>query len=122
MDYIFKVLKFFPNLLPLNIYIVMIGISLMNYVVDKIIYQYYSKHGILKEHNYIYNFTEKQNCCICLEDFEDKEHVYQTECAHLYHTKCLNDWCVHNIEKTCPYCRFKITNDVKNYQMQGIYI
>ena len=41
-------------------------------------------------------------CPICLQNLESTE-VYQTDCTHFFHLKCLNDWI--KIKQDCPLCR-----------------
>ena len=49
-------------------------------------------------------------CSICLEsEFSDEEfydnYKYITPCAHIFHKKCLKQWCAKN--NSCPSCRTK---------------
>ena len=49
-------------------------------------------------------------CSICLEsEFSDEEfydnYKYITPCAHVFHKKCLEQWCAKN--NSCPSCRTK---------------
>ncbi|CAH0559960.1 unnamed protein product [Brassicogethes aeneus] len=41
----------------------------------------------------------KEECAICLEDFETRE----LSCGHVFHTKCISKWLQYN--NTCPFCR-----------------
>ena len=63
----------------------------------------------LKEFNIIFDnipgksvYSEKM-CSICLE----KNSNWLLDCNHYFHYKCLKNW--YKINKTCPYCRAKLT-------------
>ena len=48
---------------------------------------------------------EKEECTICLCEFEKNEKVYKTGCGHMYHVRCLDQWFRQNTNHTCPNCR-----------------
>lgn len=33
--------------------------------------------------------TLEESCCICVEDFDEKEVVTKTNCQHIFHENCL---------------------------------
>ena len=42
-------------------------------------------------------------CSICITDFIDNENITKlTECGHLFHTECINDWV--KLHLLCPNC------------------
>lgn len=43
------------------------------------------------------------NCSICLEDFKLEESVKLTDCNHMFHNICIQEWI--NKKKNCPMCR-----------------
>uniref|UniRef100_A0A6C0EL23 RING-type E3 ubiquitin transferase n=1 Tax=viral metagenome TaxID=1070528 RepID=A0A6C0EL23_9ZZZZ len=44
-------------------------------------------------------------CCICLENLDDKYQKYLLECKHQFHTTCLNEWYQKpNSNYMCPMC------------------
>ena len=43
------------------------------------------------------------NCCICLEDFQDDEEIQLARCNHGYHVECLTNWMT--VKNTCPVCQ-----------------
>ena len=46
-------------------------------------------------------------CCICLSEYKDGESVLTgTQCTHLFHATCCQEWLVQN--DFCPYCRKEI--------------
>ena len=68
------------------------------------------KNDIIIENNYIsYKLTsiiEPQECVICLENMNNNDIIVLTECFHMYHKKCINDWFM--ISNICPICDKKI--------------
>lgn len=42
-------------------------------------------------------------CTICLEDFCDKVNIRKLNCHHIYHSKCIDEWCSTNT--LCPLCK-----------------
>jgi len=49
----------------------------------------------------IKNEKTNQECSICYESMFNNE-VSATTCAHVFHTKCLNNW--FKIKRSCPLC------------------
>lgn len=47
---------------------------------------------------------ENTECSICLDDI--KENMHTTKCNHIFHVKCINEWCNTFDKNTCPKCRF----------------
>ena len=47
------------------------------------------------------NFNE---CVICLEDMKTNEELTILLCAHIYHSKCINQWALK--KKICPLCDY----------------
>jgi hypothetical protein len=44
-----------------------------------------------------------QDCCICLEAFNNKEtKLCLLRCGHIYHQKCIDTWLLQ--KKSCPVC------------------
>lgn len=50
--------------------------------------------------------TTKEECSICLVDFETNDSVVSLKCNHLFHKTCIVEWANHKAE--CPNCREKI--------------
>lgn len=44
-----------------------------------------------------------EECCICLERFQDGEKLFFLLCGHRFHPMCLDPWV--RICGDCPYCR-----------------
>tara|TARA_B100000745_G_scaffold294334_1_gene237217 strand:+ start:1656 stop:1925 length:270 start_codon:yes stop_codon:yes gene_type:complete len=70
-----------------------------------------SNEPIIEEkHTYIsYKLSNTDNlheCVICLENMINNETVTLTECFHMYHKKCIDDWL--KISNICPLCDFKL--------------
>ena len=54
----------------------------------------------------VYNPTSTgnvQNCIICMEPLRKGELVRVLECAHKYHSKCIDKWVQQS--NTCPMCK-----------------
>lgn len=50
--------------------------------------------------------VEKEDCPICLNDFEDDEEVCFLDCTHKFHHNCIVQWV--REKNTCPLCRRKL--------------
>jgi len=50
---------------------------------------------------------EPETCTICIEDFEEGEHIIKLACEHAFHPKCIIPWIKINLK--CPNCNTKIT-------------
>ena len=48
----------------------------------------------------------KEECSICLVDFETNDSVTLLKCNHCFHIKCIEEWST--IKAECPNCREKI--------------
>jgi len=46
-----------------------------------------------------------KECSICYENFDNNKNIYITECEHLFHNKCLEEWKKYNNVCPCPICR-----------------
>lgn len=42
-------------------------------------------------------------CCICLQSYDAELEIKRTQCGHLVHTECLEEWL--RRARTCPTCR-----------------
>lgn len=42
-------------------------------------------------------------CVICSDSYKDSEIVSVLDCAHIFHPKCIKEWCHYN--PTCPLCK-----------------
>lgn len=42
-------------------------------------------------------------CSICLMEYDDEQEIKRTQCGHLAHTQCLEEWL--RRARTCPTCR-----------------
>lgn len=51
---------------------------------------------------------KREECSICLVDFETNDSVVSLKCNHLFHKTCIVEWSSHKAE--CPNCREKILN------------
>jgi len=51
------------------------------------------------------DFDSKKECTICYDNFEEKRNIYLTECNHVFHVECLEEWKKFNQNCPCPNCR-----------------
>ena len=68
-------------------------------------YEEFTSNGLnIGSFYYLVTNEEKNNTCvICTLNFEINEEILILHCKHMYHTKCITKWVLHN--PTCPYCR-----------------
>jgi hypothetical protein len=50
-----------------------------------------------------------QTCSVCLQEFDFNSTVRKTICAHVFHTGCLDEWCIKNL--SCPMCRTEFSRE-----------
>lgn len=50
--------------------------------------------------------VQKEDCPICLNDFDDNEEVCFLDCTHMFHQNCIVEWV--RKKNTCPLCRCKL--------------
>merc|ERR1712071_86813 len=50
--------------------------------------------------------TPESECCICMEDFTSGDYIVMTECKHVFHRSCCQEWLLQS--STCPVCRTDI--------------
>lgn len=60
---------------------------------------------ILKDSNKLPK--DKNNCIICMADFEAGDCVLTLPCIHFYHKECICDW--FNKDFKCPICKFDLS-------------
>ncbi|KAG2462537.1 RN122 protein, partial [Polypterus senegalus] len=100
--------------LPLNIYVIILGIGLFIFMLSMIFCCYLFR---LRRQNqrdqYGYNEVVLkgagkklsllgQMCAVCLEEFKAKEELGVCPCSHAFHKKCLVKWL--EIRSVCPMC------------------
>lgn len=44
-------------------------------------------------------------CAVCLNDLCGDDSVWELNCCHVFHMRCLDRWLDHDEHKTCPLCR-----------------
>ena len=62
-----------------------------------------------------YNSTDKKydTCSICTDMYELSEEVSVLNCGHIYHPKCIKEWCKY--KQVCPLCNTEILVDYDNW-------
>ena len=53
--------------------------------------------------------AEPCECCICLDEFHDRERLSKLRCGHVFHSACIKKWLVHDLR--CPTCRTDALGD-----------
>lgn len=46
---------------------------------------------------------EGKVCSVCLQEFDINATIRTTICSHIFHSQCLDQWCIKNL--ICPMCR-----------------
>ncbi|KAK3510807.1 hypothetical protein QTP70_022727 [Hemibagrus guttatus] len=100
--------------LPLNIYVIVLGIGLFIFMLSVIFCCYLFR---LKQQDtrqqYSYNEVVLkgagkklsllgQPCAVCLEEFKARDELGVCPCSHTFHKKCLLKWL--EIRSVCPMC------------------
>ena len=47
-------------------------------------------------------------CCVCLEDFEEGEHMLVLPCNHFFHAACITQW--FQGRNCCPLCKHVVVS------------
>ena len=55
-----------------------------------------------------------QECCICIGDFATGEVIVVTDCRHVFHKVCCQEWL--RQARTCPVCRMDIPSLLVNVE------
>ena len=45
-------------------------------------------------------------CSICIDNYHKDNIIYELDCSHIFHKKCLSKWI--ELNNTCPLCRASI--------------
>ncbi|XP_062850854.1 RING finger protein 122 [Trichomycterus rosablanca] len=100
--------------LPLNAFIVILGIGLFIFMLSLIFccYLFSLRRQVTQEQ---FGYTEVvlkgaakklsllgQTCAVCLEEFRSREELGVCPCSHVFHKKCLVKWL--EIRSVCPMC------------------
>ena len=51
-----------------------------------------------------------KECCICMTDFVSGDAIVATECSHVFHKRCCQEWL--RQARTCPVCRSDIPDSL----------
>ncbi|XP_077470240.1 RING finger protein 122-like [Stigmatopora argus] len=98
--------------LPLNVYIIILGIGLFIVMLILIFCCYILRFRQQREH---YGYNEVvlkgagkklslvgQTCAVCLDEFRSRDELGVCPCSHAFHQKCLMKWL--EIRSVCPMC------------------
>ncbi|TKS85224.1 RING finger protein 122 [Collichthys lucidus] len=86
--------------LPLNVYIIILGIGLFILTLSLIFCCYlfrFRRQGAREQYGY-----NEQTCAVCLEEFRSRDELGVCPCSHAFHKKCLLKWL--EIRSVCPMC------------------
>nr|XP_046256983.1 RING finger protein 122-like isoform X2 [Scatophagus argus] len=86
--------------LPLNVYIIILGIGLFILMLSLIFCCYLfrlRRQGAREQYGY-----NEQTCAVCLEEFRSRDELGVCPCSHAFHKKCLLKWL--EIRSVCPMC------------------
>uniref|UniRef100_A0A3B3R488 RING finger protein 122 n=1 Tax=Paramormyrops kingsleyae TaxID=1676925 RepID=A0A3B3R488_9TELE len=86
--------------LPLNVYIIVLGIGLFIFMLSMIFCCYLfrlRRQGTREQYGY-----NEQTCAVCLEEFRSRDELGVCPCTHAFHKKCLVKWL--EIRSVCPMC------------------
>uniref|UniRef100_A0A671PIV5 RING finger protein 122 n=1 Tax=Sinocyclocheilus anshuiensis TaxID=1608454 RepID=A0A671PIV5_9TELE len=97
--------------LPLNFYVIILGIGLFIFMLSMIfccylfrylkLYSSYNESVILKGPGKKLSLLG-QTCAVCLEEFRSRDELGVCPCSHAFHKKCLVKWL--EIRSVCPMC------------------
>uniref|UniRef100_A0A8C2JS80 Si:dkey-51a16.9 n=1 Tax=Cyprinus carpio TaxID=7962 RepID=A0A8C2JS80_CYPCA len=108
--------------LPINVYVIILGIGLFIFMLSMIFCCYLfrlRRQGTQEQYGYnevIYVkrkpltvsvflpffFFLQQTCAVCLEEFRSRDELGVCPCSHAFHKKCLVKWL--EIRSVCPMC------------------
>uniref|UniRef100_A0A8C7KZA7 RING finger protein 122 n=1 Tax=Oncorhynchus kisutch TaxID=8019 RepID=A0A8C7KZA7_ONCKI len=86
--------------LPLNMYVIILGIGLFIFMLSLIFCCYMfrlRRQGTREQYGY-----NEQTCAVCLEEFKSRDELGVCPCSHAFHKKCLLKWL--EIRSVCPMC------------------
>ncbi|CAM9594107.1 unnamed protein product, partial [Discosporangium mesarthrocarpum] len=52
---------------------------------------------------------DRRQCCICLEDFAERDDVKRLPCLHMFHSLCISSWLQRS--GTCPQCKHRVDGE-----------
>jgi hypothetical protein len=55
---------------------------------------------------------QRQECYICLEEFEDGDKIRTLPCSHEFHNACVDKWLL-QVHRTCPCCRVDVCDALR---------
>ncbi|XP_036380307.1 RING finger protein 122-like isoform X1 [Megalops cyprinoides] len=100
--------------LPLNVYVIVLGIGLFIFMLSMIFCCYLfrlRRQGTREQYGYnevvLKGAGKKlsllgQTCAVCLEEFRTRDELGVCPCSHAFHKKCLVKWL--EIRSVCPMC------------------
>uniref|UniRef100_A0A8C7PYS6 RING finger protein 122 n=1 Tax=Oncorhynchus mykiss TaxID=8022 RepID=A0A8C7PYS6_ONCMY len=100
--------------LPLNVYVIVLGIGLFVFMLSLIFCCYLfrlKQQGTREQFSYnevvLKGAGKKlsllgQTCAVCLEEFRTRDELAVCPCSHAFHKKCLLKWL--EIRSVCPMC------------------
>ncbi|XP_068183258.1 RING finger protein 122-like isoform X2 [Antennarius striatus] len=102
--------------LPINIYIIILGVGLFILMLSLVFCCYLFRHQGGREYSYsevvLKGAGKKlsligQTCVVCLEEFCSRDELGVCPCSHAFHKTCLLKWL--EVRSVCPMCNKPIS-------------
>ncbi|KTF84325.1 hypothetical protein cypCar_00028418, partial [Cyprinus carpio] len=88
--------------LPINVYVIILGIGLFIFMLSMIFCCYLFRKPLTVSVFLPFFFFLQQTCAVCLEEFRSRDELGVCPCSHAFHKKCLVKWL--EIRSVCPMC------------------
>lgn len=94
-------------------------ISHYHYIIFSLFYVLCSIHYLIKNYTPSHDIKivnkKKENikledCVICLEEIPNNMRIYDLDCKHVFHIKCIEKWKEYSL--SCPLCRCDIKIEI----------
>uniref|UniRef100_A0A3P8UKZ9 RING finger protein 122 n=1 Tax=Cynoglossus semilaevis TaxID=244447 RepID=A0A3P8UKZ9_CYNSE len=101
-----------PFNLPINVYIIILGIGLFIFMLSFIFCCYRFRYTTTDRFRVVLKGAGKklsllgQTCAVCLEEFCSRDELGVCPCSHAFHRKCLLKWL--EVRSVCPMCNKSI--------------
>ena len=63
------------------------------------------------------SIEENTLCAICLDNFEEGNEIRQLQCAHSFHSDCIDPWLTEK-SKYCPYCKSEVLYNKESGELE----
>jgi hypothetical protein len=66
----------------------------------------------IKNKNNKKDFSQPDECSVCMEKYDEKYLTRTLPCGHSFHTTCIDVWLIRS-SSSCPICRYNCQNNLK---------